>query len=592
MKKYKMSGIQRKYLRYMSSLLILALVLSSIGVWSYVKKNMTGVIVDKYEFMNEKMGISLDSLYRKSDTVTAEIILDDNVQKSLKNKGLQEVEKNTLSKYFAYIDLNNVADYCYVDNKQNVYAKSYSQISYEDFKNSGMQEKLGNDYAETKWIWTKDRLFGTGKDALFIGRYVNSMDYAHEPGMIFLKMDQKFLGDIIGRNEKMAKDVVTGIVSPDGEFCLQKGPEDFQMDPKDKSRIKELARSEKSGVTAQGERIEDGILQVYRQEESGMLIFTLVPDTIMTHGMAQILLVLIAIYALVGALAFICSLYASRVFTKPIEKISDAMTSFDGTDFSNTIQIYTDTELDKIGHAYNEMLNNIEEFQKEIKIQQKELGISEMNTLISQINPHFLYNTLDTIYMLARINGEEKTMKMIQALSKYLRLSLSKGRDIVTVEDELENVKSYMEIQQIRNENLFRYVIECEEELKPRWILKLILQPVVENAIKYGFCDIFEGGLIRIRITEQEGKLTLSVYNNGVPMEQDMVEKLNGLPEIPISQMKHSFEDKKHGYGVVNIITRLRLKYGEYVKFFYEAEREGTVCVIQIPEDGKENGEL
>ena len=80
-----------------------------------------------------------------------------------------------------------------------------------------------------------------------------------------------------------------------------------------------------------------------------------------------------------------------------------------------------------------------------------------MNTLISQINPHFLYNTLDTIYMLARINGEEKTMKMIQALSKYLRLSLSKGREIVTVEDELENVKSYMEIQQIRNLLLIIY---------------------------------------------------------------------------------------------------------------------------------------
>ena len=233
------------------------------------------------------------------------------------------------------------------------------------------------------------------------------------------------------------------------------------------------------------------------------------------------------------------------------------------------------------------MLKNIEEFQNEVKNQQKELRISEMNTLISQINPHFLYNTLDTIYMLARINGEEKTMKMIQALSKYLRLSLSKGREIVTVEDELENVKSYMEIQQIRNENLFRYEIECAEELKTRWILKLILQPIVENAVKYGFCDIFEGGLIRISVTEQAGQLTFSVYNNGTPMEEQMAEKLNGLSEIPVSKMKDSFEDKKHGYGVINIITRLRLKYGEDVRFFYESDTNGTVCVIQIRMTGK-----
>ena len=109
MKKSKMSGIQKKYLKYMCTLLILALVLSSICVWTYVRRNMTDVIVDKYEFMNEKMGIALDNLYRKTDAVTAEIILENDVQKSLKNKELQEVEKNALSKYFAYIDLNYVA---------------------------------------------------------------------------------------------------------------------------------------------------------------------------------------------------------------------------------------------------------------------------------------------------------------------------------------------------------------------------------------------------------------------------------------------------------------------------------------------------
>ena len=110
------------------------------------------------------------------------------------------------------------------------------------------------------------------------------------------------------------------------------------------------------------------------------------------------------------------------------------------------------------------MLINIENLLTEIKDQQKELRTSELNMLINQINPHFLYNTLDTIYMLARINKEETTMKMIQALSKYLRLSLSKGNDIVTVADELENVRSYLQIQEIRNENLFTYTVDCEVE--------------------------------------------------------------------------------------------------------------------------------
>ena len=96
-------------------------------------------------------------------------------------------------------------------------------------------------------------------------------------------------------------------------------------------------------------------------------------------------------------------------------------------------------------------------------------------------------------------------------------------------------------------------------------ILKLILQPFrVENAVKYGFSEIYEGGYIRIRITEElKDVLVLSVYNTGMPMNKDMVEKINGLTHLPISQIKEAFPDKKHGYGVFNILTRLRLKYGE-----------------------------
>lgn len=588
----KSSGIQRKYLKYMISLLVLALFLSSIGVWFYMRKNLTSVIVDKYEFMNEKMGMAMNNLYRKSDEVTADCIVNDNVQKSLKTKGLEEVEKNALSKYFAYIDLDHVAEYCYVDNKGNVYTKSYSKISYEDFEKSGFADKLGEEYSRTKWFWAKDELFGDGEYALFIGRYVRSMDYAHDPGMLFLKMNDEFLSEVVTENDKLTDEVAVGIVDTDGRICMEWSPDGFEMEKTDKERIRELAGSDASSVIVNGEHVKGGILSVYRQEKNGMLIYTLVPNKVLNQGMNQILMVLIGIYLLVMAAAFVISIYASRVFTRPIKKISDAMTEFDGQDFTRTVDIHTNTELDNIGESYNKMLENIEQLLLEIKSQEKELRTSELNMLISQINPHFLYNTLDTIYMLARINGEETTMKMIQALSKYLRLSLSKGRDIVTVEDELENVKSYMEIQQIRNENLFRYEIDCQVDAKNRWVLKLVLQPLVENAIKYGFCDIYEGGLIRIRVKEVDGKLILAVYNNGTPMEAETAEKINALGTLPVTEMKECFPDKQHGYGVVNIITRLRLKYGEDVGFAYEVQKEGTECVIQLPVDGTENDEL
>ena len=591
MRKGKISNIQKKYLIYTLLLLALTIILSSVGVWIFMRKNMTEVIVDNYVFMNEKMGMTLDYLYTRSDETTAECILDDAVQDSLKTRELEEVEKNALSKYFAYLELEDIEEYCYVDNKKNVYTKSYSKISYEDFQESGLEDALAGTYAETKWFLARDTLFGAGEEALFIGRYVRNMEYSHEPGMIFFKMNDQFLERVIETQSGTEEDVAIGIMDKNGNFFMEHYPENFQMEERDKEKILSLTKREDSGVILTRYKGEGGILQVYRQQDSGMVIFTLVPNKILDRGLNQIFLVLAGIYAIVTLIAVAVSLYFSRIFTEPIQMISKEMTSFDGKDFSHTISLHTDTELDQIGESYNKMLGNIERLLTEIKKQEKELRVSEMNMLISQIKPHFLYNTLDTIYMLARINGEKTTMKMIQALSGYLRLSLSKGSDMVTVEDELDNVKNYLEIQKIRNEDLFSYEISCQAEVENRWTLKLILQPLAENAIKYGFCDIFEGGIIRIDVRELSGRLTFSVYNNGKPMDKEIAEKINALGKVPVPEMKKAFPDKQKGYGVINIATRLRLKYGDQVEFGYEVLEEGTRCVIKLPVDGKENYE-
>ena len=150
---------------------------------------MMGIVTDKYTFMTEKTGISLDTLYQKTEKVTEECILNDQVQQSLKAKPMEEVDRNSLSKYFAYIDLDHVSEYCYVDNKKNLYTRSYSKIPYQYFEDSLLVQQLGSSYADTRWFVMKDYLFGTGEEALFVGRKVHSLNYAHEPGYLFFKMN-------------------------------------------------------------------------------------------------------------------------------------------------------------------------------------------------------------------------------------------------------------------------------------------------------------------------------------------------------------------------------------------------------------------
>lgn len=587
----KGSGFQRKYLRYTIGLLLLALLLSSVGVWFYMRKNMIRIVTDQYAFLNEKTGIALDNLYQESDKVMEECILDDTVQQSLKAKPLAEVDKNSLRKYFAYVNLNYVSEYCYADNKQNLYTRSYSKIPYSDFKESGLVDKLGDSYADTQWFVTEDTLFGTGKKALYIGRKVHSLNYAHKPGYLFLEMNDGFLNSLKEDNDSFNREVAIGVMDQDGNICASWYPASFSMGEYTAELLKQYSKEEKSGVVVRSKKVPNGMLSLYKQEQTGFCVFTIVPDQVLNQGTVQIVYVIAGIYLLVIFIAVLLSIYFSGKITRPIKVINQAMTEFDGNDFSNEVHLNSNTELDQIGNTYNKMLINIKNLLDEVKDQQKELRVSELNMLINQINPHFLYNTLDTIYMLARINKEETTMKMIQALSKYLRLSLSKGSDIVTVEDELENVKSYLQIQQIRNENLFTYTVDCEVDAEHTWMLKLILQPLVENSIKYGFCEIYEGGVIRIHIYKEDGNLVLTVFNNGKPMEEEMAQKINGLNEKPISEAKKSFPNQKNGYGVVNVLTRLRLKYGDDVRYLYQAESDGTLCRIQIPGDGEKHEE-
>lgn len=581
-KKEKRSGIQIRYLKYTVCLLLSAMVLCGTGVGWVVQKNQETVMMDNYNTMCENLGAAMDLLFEKTDEATADCIVYDGVQKSLRKSAMSRNQRSALSRYFAFINLDDVAEYCYVDNKKNVYTRSYSKLTYHKFRESDMEKFLQGTYATTTWFWTKDTLFGTGKDALFIGRYIRNMNYEHEPGMLFLKMDPVFFQNITGDSDLAEEGILMQIMDADGEVCFQNNDSDEARKPLILAKERILA-TEGNGMIISRGKIGHGMLCAYRQKESGMTVSVYVPDHVLHAGMGRIMTVMVLIFLFTMILALVLSVYFSRILSRPIQKISKKMAGFHGNDYTRMEELHTKTELDQIGHSYNEMLGNIEQLVAEVKSQEKELRTVEVNMLLNQMNPHFLYNTLDTIYMLARINKEETTMRMIQALSKYLRLSLSKGEEIVSVADELENVRNYMEIQQIRNADLFRYEIHCEVDAGKERMLKLVLQPLVENAIKYGFDGQSAHYRIEITVRREEEELVLTSYNSGTPIAPDACEKINGLMQMSIAEMKESFKTKKNGYGLVNVLTRLRLAYEGHVSFYVIAKEDGTTFVIRIP---------
>ena len=316
---------------------------------------------------------------------------------------------------------------------------------------------------------------------------------------------------------------------------------------------------------------------------TGWKIIGVSPEHGFTLNEVKTRLFLVFVVAFFLFLLAVINAYISSKITAPIQELEKSVNALEEGELDTQVYTGGSYEIQHLGRSIGGMARRIQALMNDIVAEHESKRKSEFDTLQSQINPHFLYNTLDTIYMLARINKEETTMRMIQALSKYLRLCLSKGGTIVTVEDELENVKNYMKIQQIRNSNLFRYKIECEVDAQKEQIVKLILQPIVENAIKYGFCNIYEGGLIHIKVWKENEYLVFEVYNSGTPMEEEMRRKINELPHMSLAEMKSCFQAKKNGYGVVNIITRLRLNYMDDIVFEVLTKKDGTIFVIKVP---------
>lgn len=595
-------GIRGRFLKYVLLLLAAALLFSGVGVALEMRRSVRQSALERYSYGNERISMLLGEQYEKSDALMRRCIVNGEFQNSLLSRKLTMTEQQSLEQLLSYLDMDYLQNYLYVDNKGTVYGKPYQKISYQEFLDSGFLTYLGDEYSVTKWFIAEDKLFHTQEPSLFIGRYIRNMDFAHKPGILIFKMAPELLEFLV--SEEREEEASYLLLDQNGvPFFAREGEGQSELTAQWMEKVAACVREAdaaevlKAGTQMGSARSGSvhcrsvGVLGTAfytRHKETGFWVVTFLPDRILNKAVYHAMGIMVCVYGLTVLLACVLSVYFSKRFTGPIRQINDAMQKFDAGEEGQRLELHTGTELDTIGSSYNKMTEDIRRLLVKVREQERELYDSEINSLMYQINPHFLYNTLDTIYMLARINHEETTMKMIQALSKFLKVSLSKGNGVISVEDELEHVKSYMDIQRIRNNDLFVYEIQCEKKCLKERVMKLILQPLVENSIKHGFCDIYEGGIIRICV-EIEGKyLLFRVWNNGVPMDEKDIKKIQTMYQCDYREIYGFFKDREGGYGISNVMGRLRLKYGTRMEYYYEVRDGGTMCVMKIP---REEGE-
>ena len=277
-------------------------------------------------------------------------------------------------------------------------------------------------------------------------------------------------------------------------------------------------------------------------------------------------------------LVVIVSFKFSRTLTNPIFKLKRLMKQAESGDLTVRFNFQHNDEIGELGQSFNHMIARIDQLIQMVYVEQENKRTAEMKSLQEQIKPHFLYNTLDTISWMARDYDAEDIVRLVDALTNMFRIGLSHGKDIITVKEEITHVSNYLYIQKIRYKDKLNYVIHVDESLYAVEVPKLILQPLVENAIYHGVKAKRGGGTITITGVPEGENLVFTVQDNGAGMPQEKVEDLNRR------MSERSVLDEKKSFGLFYIRERIQLCYGKgYGVHVESALGEGTRVTITLP---------
>ena len=269
------------------------------------------------------------------------------------------------------------------------------------------------------------------------------------------------------------------------------------------------------------------------------------------------------------------SILVSGKISKPIKQLEKSMKKVEEGNFDINVDVKGDGEVVGLSKTFNLMVIRIRELMKKIVLVEEAKRESELNALQSQINPHFLYNTLDSIVWMAENGKSDDVIIMVTSLAKLFRISISKGKNIITVKEELEHAKNYLIIQKYRYKNKFKFEFNVEEEVLQLKTLKLILQPIIENSIYHGIEYMIDEGIIIISAKIYKDKLLFEVTDNGLGINGEILKNI--LSRVPNSK-------KGSGVGIKNVNERIQLLYGKEYGLQIESEpEEGTITKIFLP---------
>lgn len=456
---------------------------------------------------------------------------------------------------FYYIDDDFV-----VVHQNGLHYRPIKSIESEDW-----YEKLKENNGRNTWFsFQKDEYFPENK-TLSLARYItDSNDYRNQIGVLVFSMDTSTL---LRSFTKITEQQVIYLADENGTIIASS--EALENNPK----WGQESNSQSSMDAYEVWKNEQGKFLIRRCEidDTGIYLVSLVPYEYMGAIYKSFLFWVLGGYFLILLLAAFYISFMSKRLTIPLKKLAESISTATVSGKLECLEIdSTEKEICTLVDAYNMLIQKIEILLKQQYSLGKEKQQAELMALQSQINPHFLYNTLEMVNWMAERNEKENVQTVIQKMSTFYRLVLSKGKDIVTIREELALCETYLTIQQMRFQGRIQYERDVDDEILDYLIPKITLQPFVENAILHGIIASIEGrGTLSINGWEEDGRIILAVMDDGAGMAEEDREKSNS---------------KGSHYGMKNIGLRLSVYYQEDIKIEVESTKGVGTCVsINIP---------
>lgn len=557
------------------SLLFISVAYNQINA-SIIKRKSATSAQQTLEALDQNLNFVLKNISQCSDY----IYFEDSVQSALKQSkgsGMDPSTQSVINKALVHIILSNnyISSVYLFDNYNNEYSTgkfSPSKVYIDCLKASPWYETVKKAQGAPIWIVGKNSdVFKRSASDLPVSlvRIVYDTDYYEPIGVLVINLNKSLENDIFG---KIGSNFKSQFFIVDGS-----GNSITQTSESNNSIVQKFIKKASSDVYSENDVIngQNMILCSIKSKCSDWRIIGMLPlsktykDEIGTGSVIIIIILINIIFLTVG------QFYLTILITRPLSRMKQYMVNVQNGKFEPIpIEKQRDDEIVRLKRVFNIMVEQIKTLIAKVKEEQQIIRLNEVNMLRAQINPHFLYNTLDAVSALTLIKDCDNAYTLTRSLENFYRTSLSSGNDIISINDEIDCIKNYITILKIRYHDSFDVEYNVSENILEKQILKLLLQPFVENSIVHGIHNKHGRGRIKISGYEKDGFVYFEIEDNGIGMSEEKIQEV----------LNKKSKKSKGGFGIYSSITRISLFYGiENPVNIKSRVNEGTCVTIRVP---------